>query len=170
MATDKSGHLWTIITVLLVFIIIAGCTIIWSQFNNRPIEISIERTSAYQAPAHIYISGAVANPGIYPLKDGDSLPSVVQAAGGTTSKADTSLVKLHIPLTGELEQPQKVNINQAETWLLEALPGIGETRASAIIAYRLENGPFQNINEITRVPGLSITTYRNIQELITVAD
>ena len=170
MATDKSGHLWTIITVLLVFIIIAGCTIIWSQFNNRPIEISIERTSAYETPAHLYISGAVANPGIYPLKDNDSIPSLIQAAGGLTGNADTSFSKLSIPLAGAMEQPQKVDINRAETWLLESLPGIGETRASAIVSYRQANGPFQNINEITRVPGISITTYRNIQELITVAD
>ncbi len=118
----------------------------------------------------IYIGGAVTNPGFYPLTAGDSIEALIQAAGGTTSSADLSQFKLYIPEVGEEEQPQKINLNRAELWLLKALPGIGETRARAIIAYREQYGPFHNINELTKVKGIGITTYEEIKHLIAVAD
>jgi competence protein ComEA len=65
---------------------------------------------------------------------------------------------------------QKININTAGAWLLAALPGIGEARAGAIIAYRTENGPFRDINELLNVPGIGEATLENIRDLVTVAD
>ena len=76
----------------------------------------------------------------------------------------------YIPQMVEPEPPQRVNINRAEAWLLEALPGIGEVRAQAIINYRRQNGLFHNINELTKVEGIGATTYEQIKHLITVTD
>jgi len=117
----------------------------------------------------IYIGGAVISPGLYPLTAGDSVEALIQAAGGTTSSANLSRLELYIPEVGE-EQPQKIDINRAEVWLLKALPGIGETRARAIMAYREQYGPFHNINELTKVKGIGVATYEEIEHLITVAD
>ncbi len=117
----------------------------------------------------IYVGGAVSSPGFYPLTAGDSIEALIQAAGGTTSSAELNRLKLYIPQVEE-EQPQKINLNRAEVWLLKALPGIGETRARAIIAYREQYGPFHNINELIKVEGIGVTTYDKIKYLITVAD
>ncbi len=68
------------------------------------------------------------------------------------------------------EQPQKIDINRAEAWLLEALPGIGPSKAQAIIAYRRQNGGFKHITEITKVEGIGPAIYEEIKDLITVAD
>lgn len=68
------------------------------------------------------------------------------------------------------EQPQKIDINRAEAWLLEALPGIGESKAQAIIAYRQQNGGFGHIIEITKVDGIGPAIYEDIKDLITVGD
>jgi comEA protein len=68
------------------------------------------------------------------------------------------------------EQPQKIDINRAEAWLLEALPGIGPSKAQAIIDYRQQNGGFAHITEITRVEGIGPAIYEDIKELITVGD
>jgi len=68
------------------------------------------------------------------------------------------------------EAPQKIDINRAEAWLLEALPGIGESKAQAIIAYRQQNGGFGHITEITRVEGIGPAIYEDIKDLITVGD
>ena len=169
MIVSKVNKFWLFITILLVAIIVIGGIVAWSRYSgSQPIEISIP--SAQELPGEIYIGGAVSNPGFYPLKDGDSVGAIIQAAGSTTSNADLSRLKLYIPEVGEEEQPQKVDLNRAEAWLLEALPGIGEGRAEAIIAYRNENGPFHNITELLKVEGIGATTYEKIKHLITVAD
>ena len=169
MTTSKSSMFWVLITILLVAIIASGSIVAWSRYSrSQPIEISTSPGQELQG--EIYIGGAVYNPGFYPLKAGDSLEALIQAAGGTTSSADLSNPKIYIPRVGEETQPQKINLNRAEAWLLEALPGIGETRAQAIIDYRNQNGAFRNINELLKVKGIGVTTYEQIKHLITVAD
>ncbi len=169
MTTSKFSKYWTLITILLVAIIAIGSIIAWSRYSrSQLVEISIP--TAQELQDRIYIGGAVSNPGFYALKTGDTIEALIQAAGGTTSSADLSQLKLYILQTGEGEQPQKIDLNRAEAWLLEALPGIGETRAQAIINYRHQNGPFNNINELIKVEGIGTATYEKIKDLITVAD
>ena len=169
MTAGKLNKYWTLIIVLLVAIIAIGGIVAWSRYSpSQPIEISIPLTQ--EPEGEIYIGGAVINPGFYPLKAGDSIEELIQAAGGTTDTADLSRLKLSIPELEEKYQPQKINLNQAEIWLLKALPGIGETRAQAIIDYRNQNGPFHNTNELIKVAGIGTTTYEKIKHLITVAD
>ena len=169
MTTSKFSKYWTLITILLVAIIVIGGIVAWARYSrSQPIEVSIP--TAQELPGEIYIGGAVSNPGFYSLKADDTIEALIQAAGGTTDSADFNQLKLYIPQTGEEEQPQKINLNRAEAWLLEALPGIGETRAQAIIDYRQQNGPFNNINELIKVEGIGTATYEKIKHLITVAD
>jgi len=169
MTTSKFSQYWTLITILLVAIIAISSIVLWSRYSpSQPIEISIPPTQVLQGK--IYIGGAVSNPGFYSLKAGDTIEALIQTAGGTTSSADPDWLELYILQTGEKEQPQKIDLNRAEAWLLEALPGIGETRAQAIIAYRQQNGPFNNIRELIKVEGIGTTTYEKIKHLITVAD
>jgi len=169
MTTSKLNKYWTLVIIFLIAIITVGSIVVWTRYSgNQPIEISTP--PAQELPAEIYIGGAVSNPGFYPLKARDSIEALIQAAGGTTSSADLAQLKLYLPELGEGEKPQKVNLNRAELWLLEALPGIGEIRAKAIIGYRQQNGQFRNINELTKVDGIGITTYEQIKHLVTVAD
>ncbi len=74
--------------------------------------------------------------------------------------------------TGEVSQlnPQKIDINRAESWLLEALPGIGPSKAQAIIAYRQQNGGFSDIGELLNVSGIGQSIYEDIQNMITIGD
>jgi competence ComEA-like helix-hairpin-helix protein len=67
-------------------------------------------------------------------------------------------------------QPQKIDINRAEAWLLEALPGIGPSKAQAIIDYRQQNGGFAHITEITKVEGIGPAIYEDIKDLITIGE
>lgn len=77
---------------------------------------------------------------------------------------------INIPEIEEEQQPQKININRAEVWLLMALPGIGETLAQRIVDYRQQNGPFRHTNELTRVAGIGTATCERIKHLISVSD
>jgi len=168
MATSKFNRFGTLITLILVAIIVIGGIVVWSRYSGgQPIEIA--QSPSQELDGEIYISGAITSPGFYPLKVGDSIEALIQAAGGITDNADLSQLKLYIPEVGE-EQPQRIDINRDEIWLLKALPGIGEARAQAIIAYREQYGPFHNINELIKVEGIGATIHEQIKELVTVAD
>ena len=49
---------------------------------------------------------------------------------------------------------EKVNLNTATARELETLPGIGEKRAQAIVAWREEHGPFRSVDELVQVSGI----------------
>lgn len=63
-----------------------------------------------------------------------------------------------------------ININTADETTLETLPGIGPSKAAAIISYRDTNGPFATIEDIQLVSGIGPSTFANIEPLITVGD
>lgn len=161
MTTGKFNKFWTLITLLLIAIIVFSGAVAWSRYRtSQPTEISLPEVPELQGD--IYIGGAVSNPGLYPLKTGDSIETLIQAAGGTTGNADLNRLNLYIPTVGEGEETQKIDINRAESWLLMALPGIGEVKAKAIVEYRHQNGPFHNTNELTKVEGIGTTTYQQV--------
>ncbi len=62
----------------------------------------------------------------------------------------------------------KVNINTADVEQLKSLPGIGDTKAADIIAYREEHGSFGSIEDIQNVNGIGESTYNRISSYITV--
>ena len=63
----------------------------------------------------MFVSGAVARPGVYQLRDGNRLVDALVAAGGPTADADLVAVNqalrvrdedhLHIPRIGEISTP-----------------------------------------------------------------
>ena len=169
MTAGRLNRYWTLTVILLVAIIVIGGIVAWLRYSpGQAVEISIPPAQEWQGM--IYIGGNVTNPGFYPFTSGDSIKALVQAAGGITSSANLSGLKLYIPSVEEEQGPQKVDINRAEVWLLETLPGIGETLAQRIVDYRQQNGPFLNTRQIVKVAGIGTTTYEQIKHLITVAD
>lgn len=171
MTTSKFSSYHRLIAFLLIAVTIIGSLVAGQGCGgSRPIEILMSEPDIQEPAGQIYIGGAVNNPGFYPLKSGDSIEALIQAASGLTDNADLNRLTLHIPRLGEGERPQKIDLNRAEAWLLEALPGIGPVRAQDIINYRDQSGSFRNINELLKVPGIGPSTYEKIKDLVTVAD
>ena len=163
------SKLWTAVIIVLVMAIAAGGLTILSKLqSNQPLEIVL--LPAPELGGEISVTGAVNVPGIYPLRSDDSIEAVIQSAGGITPDAVPSVLTLRIPTVTEGQSPQKIDINRAEAWLLEALPDIGETRAKAIVAYRSKHGRFANINDLLKVEGIGTATLEKIKDLITVAE
>lgn len=62
----------------------------------------------------------------------------------------------------------KVNLNTATLQELQTLPGVGETRAQAILAYREKHGPFSKPEDLKKVTGIGEKTYLQLKEKISV--
>jgi competence protein ComEA len=128
----------------------------------------------------VYISGAVATPGVYILPEGSRVDDVILLAGGFLPNAEQEGVNLVAMLQDgqQLDVPVRsaathvsdgrININTATVEELGTLPGIGPTIAQNIVNYRLENGPFQFIQDIQNVSGIGPATYDEIKDLIVV--
>ena len=144
----------------------------------------------------VHVCGAVLYPGVYYLDPGSIRQEALDAAGGFAEDAAMDYVnlaaqisageKLYIPYADEVSGQEtpvpemnenmsgteaasgKVNLNTAAKEELMTLPGIGESKADAIIQYREETGLFQDIEDIMLVPGIKEGTYNNIKEYIVV--
>jgi len=165
----KSPNRWgaIIIIFLVVLIFVSGCLALARYHPAKPIEITLPPVNDFND--NIQIQGAVTKPGIYPFSSRDSVNTLLDAAGGLANIGQYSITLSVMP-QNSLDAPQKININTAEAWLLEALPGIGETKAKAIVTYRETNGPFKHTSEIMQVAGIGQSLYDEIKVLITVTD
>lgn len=167
---SRADRLYLFVTVFLAIAAIAGGIMLAVQHSrNQPVEILLSETEPPEQGGELYIGGAVANPGIYPLRENDTLQMLLSDAA-VEPDADLSHIELYIPREGEDQSPQRIDINRAEPWLLEALPGIGEVLAQRIVDYRSENGPFRRIEDLLQVSGVGEATFENIKDFIAVSD
>ncbi len=77
---------------------------------------------------------------------------------------------LALALSGAVVAGEGVDINQADVeQLAEALHGVGESKAAAIVEFREENGPFADIDELVEVRGIGLRTVDQNREEIVVS-
>ena len=141
-------------------------------------------------PVRVYVSGAVTTPQVVEVPAGSLVADVIAAAGGAGVDADLGALNLAAPVAdnqhlivphlatcaaisgdgADAETAMPIDINQASCDELTALPTIGEVKAAAIVAYRLEHGPFKEVAEIQQVSGIGPATFETIAPFITVTD
>ncbi|MCR4838257.1 MAG: ComEA family DNA-binding protein [Eubacterium sp.] len=105
------------------------------------------------------------------LADGSQLyiPSLEEvAAGKYPGTAQSAVSETGAKEAGESEDKQIININTAGVSELITLPGIGESRAKDIIAYREKNGSFRKTESLMEVPGIKEGTFQKIRDRIRV--
>lgn len=168
----KRPHSDKTIIIFVLLIIIAGGAATLFQLHpwaEGPIEIILPEENAPVSEAtQIYVGGTVLRPGWYSINKDSSINDVILSAGGLTEGSNTSEIRFYIRMQGELNESQKISINRADVWLLDALPGIGPTSAQKIIDYREAYGLFVTIYELLLVPGIGQSTFDDIKDLITV--
>ena len=164
----RPGWGWVIILVLVLAILAGGGVYLAHRGANHP-PLEIVLTTSPTPNIEVYIDGAVNDPGLYSLPGDTSLAQLPQVFGGLKDGADDNRIEVYVPESGQTPStiPQKVNLNTAPDWLLEALPGIGPTLAQNIIAYRNQH-PFQRISQLMQVEGIGPATYESLKDFITV--
>lgn len=89
-----------------------------------------------------------------------------------TAAGERNGAALQIGIVGERETQEKkdakININTASIKELCAIPGVGETRAAAIISYRESHGGFTKPEDIMKVSGIKEGMYEKIKDSISV--
>lgn len=137
----------------------------------------------------VFVCGQVAVPGVYELPAGSRIYDAIMQAGGCMETADICAVnqagyledgmQIYIPAIGEAykeaaseEQASRtdgrISINHADKNELMTLPGIGESKADAILEYRQSHGAFSSIDELMNIPGIKEGIFNNIQDYIKV--
>ncbi len=134
----------------------------------------------------VHVVGAVAQPGLYRLKDGSRVDDALRRAGGATPKAALELVNLAAPVAdgqqivvpvrgsaaaaaapGVPAAPGgKVHLNTATLEQLDALPGVGPVTAQKILDYRAKKGAFSAVEELDAVPGIGPARLESLKELV----
>ena len=66
------------------------------------------------------------------------------------------------------EESKTIYLNSATMEEIQSLPGIGESKAKAIIKYREENGSFNNVEDIKNVSGIGDSLFEKIKDYITL--
>lgn len=167
---SRADRFYLFITVFLLVAAIAGGVMLAVQHSrSQPVEIVLSQTEPPELSGELYIGGAVANPGIYPWQESDTIQALLLDTG-VEPDADLSHIEIYVPREGQEQSPQKIDINRAEPWLLEALPGIGGVLAQRIVDYRSGNGPFKRIEDLLKVSGIGQGTFEKIKDYITVSD
>jgi competence protein ComEA len=166
--------------ILAVGVVVTLALLISGQTESKPIEIQAkdsEGESIQSRQAYVHISGAIANPGVYPITPGMRLFEVIAIAGGFSSKADQSSVNLARVVTdgeqiliasGGVVQKSDglVSLNRASSSDLDKLPGIGPTLAARIIDWREANNGFQAIEDLRKVGGIGDKLFAGLKKLV----
>lgn len=64
----------------------------------------------------------------------------------------------------------RLDLNRATAAELDKLPGIGPSKAQAIVAYREQQGGFRNVAQLKEVKGIGAKTFATLEPLITVGE
>ena len=178
---------WWGIPYGIVIGLIAGAVIflVTRQPTGKPILLA---PTSSPAPVLVHVDGAVHQPGVVALEPGSRVQDAIRAAGGLVPEAEPANLnlaapvadgqKIYVPRQGEAsptfvqgDSPtvDKVDLNTATLEVLMILPGIGEDRAKAIVAYREKTGGFKIIEEIQNIEGIGPATYEKLKDLIMVS-
>lgn len=202
-----------VIGVLLASVVWGGALFALRRPDPPPITLQPPPTPAptataapspTPAPITVYVTGAVARPGLYPLPYGARVGDALSAAGGANQDAAAEMLnqaellydgaQVHVPssITTTTDLPVapvagvsgsgvtatrsdtiilpssspggRINVNTASAEELDALPGIGLSRAEAIIA----NRPYATVDDLDRVPGIGERMIEQLRDLVTV--
>lgn len=192
-----------VILVAVAVAIIAASSYIYAQKMSAPVRAASPepaRTEQRAAKEHketsstntdgrivVYVSGAVAKPGVVSLAGNARAIDAVQAAGGLAADADAEKINLaqplrdgmqvNVPHSGTGVAPPgaagrgtggRININTASVAELDSLPGIGPALAQRIIEYRTSHGPFTAPEDLKNVSGIGESKFERLKDRISL--
>ncbi|MHB1132090.1 MAG: ComEA family DNA-binding protein [Chloroflexota bacterium] len=175
------------LSALVGLLLIGTTALLWPRSSPAPLQIV--NPTPVPGSLKVYVSGAIARPGVYPFDEGERVDDALRAAGGATEAADLDRVnlstrlrdQLHVvvparavapaPLAAAGAAPSSanalVNLNTATAAQLDTLPGLGPVTVQKIVDHRERNAPFQRIEELLELKIVGASTFEGIKGRIT---
>jgi len=179
---------------LLALLAVAGRTLAGAGASAPVAQTGLVPEPAEAAPRIVvHVTGAVARPGLYRLKEGSRVADAVARAGGATGKADTAAVNLAAPLADGIQvlMPSRVaggagaaaaaggrgaggagsgvpiSLSSATIAELDTLPGVGPVTAQKIVDHRAAHGAFSSVDDLDAIPGIGPARLGQLRGLVT---
>jgi competence protein ComEA len=127
----------------------------------------------------VFVSGAVAHPGLYELSPAARVADALAAAGGITPGADPGHLpdlagrvhdgrQINVPFLKSGTTAAKLDINSAAVDELDAVPGMPPGLGGEIVAYREQWGPFTSLSQLHAVLGVDSATLTGLGHYLRV--
>jgi len=179
---------------LLALLAVAGRTLAGAGASAPVAQTGLVPEPAEAAPRIVvHVTGAVARPGLYRLKEGSRVADAIARAGGATGKADTAAVNLAAPLADGIQvlMPSRVaggagaaaaaggrgaggagsgvpiSLSSATIAELDTLPGVGPVTAQKIVDHRAAHGAFSSVDDLDAIPGIGPARLGQLRGLVT---
>jgi competence protein ComEA len=167
----RSGRLPALGIIAAASVAVGG--VMTARGNDQPVAAAIPAVAAPGAAATllVFVSGAVAHPGMYELAVGARIADAVADAGGILSTADPGKLpdlaallhdghQVNVPLAKgtSARTSAKIGANSATVDELETIPGITPDIAQAIVQSRTAWGPFASLADLRNALGLDTAT------------
>ena len=167
-------------------IVVTAALILVIHLDLRAAPDIVIRTQPDAGTIQVAIDGAVESPGVYELPNGSRVHDLLEASGGYLSSSDLSAInqaallvdgqRVFVPSrataqsvrVGATPETLRVDINSATVEELDQIPGIGPVKAAAIVEYRNQHGPFQTIEALLLVEGISENLLADISPYLVV--
>ena len=127
----------------------------------------------------VFVSGAVAHPGLYELSPAARVADAIAAAGGVTTLADPGHLpnmaqrvndgrQINVPYMKSGTTAARLDINTAAQADLAAVPGMPPGLAAEIVQYRDEWGPFTSMSQLHADLGVDSATVTGLEHYLRV--
>jgi len=179
-------HDWQLGLALALAVIAMAAYVLWPRPPSSPavapaVISANDAEAAQERTVIVYVSGAVRNPGLYPLGSTLRVSDAIVAAGGLTEDADPGCLpnlaahvkdakQVAVPLIGHCAKGKKakLDINLATRDQLLLVPGMDAALADAIIKYREDFGGFIALTELKSAMGLDANSYKELAKSLAV--
>jgi competence protein ComEA len=127
----------------------------------------------------VFVSGAVAHPGLYELSPDARVADALAAAGGITRAADPGHLpdmagrvhdgrQINVPFMKSGTTAAKLDINSVAVDELDAVTGMPPGLGGEIVAFREQWGPFTSMSQLRSELGVDSATVTGLEHYLRV--
>jgi competence protein ComEA len=164
---------------VLLLAAVAGWSVLHQAAAAAPVPVGETVDPPAPPTVLVFVSGAVAHPGLYELSPDARVADAIAAAGGVTTLADPGHLpnmaqrvndgrQINVPFLKAGTTAAKLDINSAAESDMDAVPGMPPGLAAEIVQYRDEWGPFTSMSQLHADLGVDSATVTGLEHYLRV--